>query len=158
MSTNKTQKTTASATAFINAIEDPDRRRECREVAKLMRASTGCPARMWGDSIVGFGDWHYESPSGRSGEWFQVGFSPRAKELTLYLISGFGGMDALRKQLGPHRTGKSCLYLKRLDDVDRDVLRRMIGQCVDRMAAGKPAVGNRKSKAGGRKVKRDGRR
>lgn len=156
MAQNKTRKTTASATAFINAIENPDRRRECREVAKLMRAATGCPARMWGESIVGFGDWHYESRSGRSGEWFVVGFSPRAKDLTIYLISGFAGMDALRKRLGPHRTGKSCLYLKGLQDVDRDVLRKMIEESVKRMRAKGSKVRGPRKKVERRRSKVEG--
>jgi hypothetical protein len=148
MAQNKTQKTSASVTTFINDIPDPDRRRDCRELAKLMREVTGKPARMWGPSMVGFGDWHYEYESGRSGDWFVVGFSPRKHDLTLYLMSGFTGMEALRKRLGPHRTGKSCLYVKRLDDVDRDVLRQMIERSAARMGPGGP-----KLKGGASKVR-----
>ncbi len=86
MAENKTQKTKASVTDFINGIADETRRKDCRTVLKLMKDATGAPARMWGPSIVGFGDWRYKSDSGREGDWFLVGFSPRKDSLTLYLM------------------------------------------------------------------------
>lgn len=126
MAQNKTQPTTRSVTAFLNAIEDPERRRDCKKVVALMRAATGEPAKMWGSSIVGFGQYHYKYASGREGDHMITGFSPRAQSLTLYIMPGFKDFEPLMKKLGRFKTGKSCLYIKRLADVDENVLRRLI--------------------------------
>ena len=91
-----------------------------------MAEETGEPPRMWGASIVGFGSYHYAYASGREGDWMALGFSPRKANLTLYLMDGFGGYGELLDRLGKHSTGKSCLYIKRLSDVDVDVLREMV--------------------------------
>jgi hypothetical protein len=96
-----------------------------------MRKVTGDPGAMWGESIVGFGGYTYRYASGRSGEWFQVGFSPRKTSLTLYIMNGFRGYAALMKKLGKHKTGKSCLYIKKLEDVDMDVLEQLIRASVE---------------------------
>lgn len=130
MAENKTQKTRASVSAFLNAIADPARRKECRIVARLMKDATGAPARMWGPSIVGFGDVCCRYTSGREINWFLTGFSPRKDNLTLYLVPSLDGHGALLKMLGRHSTGKSCLYLKRLEDVDQAVLKRLIADGV----------------------------
>jgi hypothetical protein len=105
-------------------------RDDCRAVAALMADVTGEPPRMWGDSIVGFGTYRYTYGSGRQGDWFLCGFAPRARNLTLYIMSGFAAYDSLMKRLGKHSTGKSCLYVKRLADVDQDVLRALVDQSV----------------------------
>ena len=119
MAENKTRKTKASVTEFINGIADQSRRKDCRAVLKLMKVATGAPARMWGPSIVGFGDWRYKYDSGREGDWFLAGFSPRKDSLTLYLMPSLHAHAARLKKLGKHKTGKSCLYIKRLSDVDQ---------------------------------------
>jgi hypothetical protein len=122
----KTQKTTASVSAFLAGIADESRRRECKAVARLMKEATGASARMWGDSIVGFGDMRCKYASGREVDWFLAGFSPRKDSLTLYVMPNLDAHAALLKKLGKHSTGKSCLYIKRLEDVDRVVLERLI--------------------------------
>jgi hypothetical protein len=99
----------------------------------MMREATGNRAAMWGDSIVGFGKYAYTYASGRSGEWPITGFSPRKRELTLYIMPGFSKYERLMKKLGKHRTGKSCLYIKRLSDVDEGVLEELIRESVKRM-------------------------
>jgi Domain of unknown function (DU1801) len=130
MAENKTQKTTASVTDFINGIADESRRKDCRTVLKLMKDATGAPPRMWGSSIVGFGDFRYKYDSGREGDWFLAGFSPRKDSLTLYLVPGLHAHAARLKSLGTCKTGKSCLYIKRLSDVDQSVLKLLIADAV----------------------------
>ena len=126
----KTKPTNDSVKKFIDAIPDDTRRRECRTVIGIMKAATGAAPKMWGTSIVGFGDHHYKYESGREGDWFLAGFSPRKDQLTLYLSSGFDGRDSILKRLGRYRTGKSCLYLKKLSDVDLDVLKELVENSV----------------------------
>ena len=127
----KTAPNEASVGDFIDSIEDNQRRADCKELMKLMREITGKRARMWGSSIVGFGTYHYKYATGREGDWFVVGFAPRKQALTLYIMAGFSRFDELLEKLGKFKTGKSCLYVKRLDDVDRDVLREMIAASVE---------------------------
>lgn len=117
--------------AFINNIENPVRQRDCRVLLQMMKAITGEPPRMWGNSIVGFGTYHYQYDSGREGDWFRTGFSPRKQNLTIYLISGFERFEELMQRLGKYKTGKSCLYVKKLEDVDREVLEELIQGSVD---------------------------
>ncbi len=133
MAEPKTRKTSASVDEFLAAIDDETRREDCRTVAKLMRAATGAEPAMWGASIVGFGKYHYKYASGREGDWFLAGFSPRKEALTLYIMPGFSDYDALMGKLGKFKTGKSCLYLKRLDDVDLPTLKRLIEESVRHM-------------------------
>ncbi len=130
----KTAPTGESVEQFLQEITDEGQREDCRSLEKLMRAITGDPPRMWGASIVGFGSYHYRYASGREGDWFLTGFSPRKKNLTLYIMSGFAGYEALLKKLGKHRTGKSCLYVKRLSDLDPATLRELIAQSVKHVA------------------------
>lgn len=129
----KTKKTNASVKAFIDAVENETRRKDARAVAKLMREVTGKRAKLWGTSIVGYGSYKYAYDSGQSGEWPMVGFSPRKSNLVLYIMPGFSGSAALMKKLGKHKTGKSCLYINKLDDVDMDVLRELVQSAVEYM-------------------------
>ncbi len=132
----KTQKNTASVSAFLKGVEDPTRRKDCEAVRKIMREETGSRAAMWGEAIVGFGSYHYKYASGREADWMLCGFSPRKQNLTVYIMAGFSKYEALLKKLGKHRTGKSCLYIKRLEDVNLDVLRELIRQSVTHLRSG----------------------
>ncbi len=129
----KTKLTEESALAFLDQIENDQRRQDCLTVLELMKNVTGDEPRMWGESIVGFGSYHYRGKSGREGDWMLVGFSPRKQNLTLYIMAGFDGYDGLMSKLGKFKTGKSCLYINRLTDVDLQVLRELIKQSVDYM-------------------------
>jgi hypothetical protein len=129
---NKTKKTTVSPAAFIGRIADEGRRKECRELIALMRAATGHRAKMWGASIVGFDEYQYKYASGRDGSMLLTGFSPRQNALVLYLGPGLQN-KALMSKLGKHKAGKGCLYLKKLDNVDRKVLRTLIAHSVETM-------------------------
>ena len=133
MAKNKTQPTKASVTAYINAIEDTDRRTDVRKVAAMMRKATGKRARMWGPGIVGYGTYHYRYESGREGDFMITGFASRKQALTVYVMPGFEKFDALMDKLGKYKTGKSCLYIKRLADVDEKVLERLIDESVQYM-------------------------
>lgn len=126
----KTQRTKASVSAFLNAIEDPKKRKDAKTVHKLMKEITGKKPAMWGPSIVGYGSYTYKYESGREGEWMLTGFSPRKQALTLYIMSGFKGSEPLLEKLGTYKTGKACLYIKKLEDVDLDVLERLIRKSV----------------------------
>lgn len=130
----KTQKTKASVAGFLNKIPDEQRRKDCQTVLKLMQEATGEEPKMWGSSIVGFGTYKYRYESGREGEWPVIGFSPRKTDLTLYIVPGFDKFELMAK-LGKYKTGKSCLYIKKLDDVKLSVLKQLIGKSVDKMAA-----------------------
>ena len=127
---NKTQPTGKSATQFLNLIEDDRRRKDCKAIAKIMKQATGQPAKMWGKSIIGFGTYHYKYSSGREGDWFLTGFSPRKNNLVLYIMAGFTGYTDLMAKLGKYKTGKSCLYIKSLDDVDPEILRELVSQSI----------------------------
>ena len=130
MAENKTQKTEQSVEAFLNAIPDPQRRADCRTVAALMKSATRAEPKMWGTSIVGFGDIHLIYESGRELDWFLIGFSPRKGDLTLYLGS-LETKAALVETLGKVKTGKGCLYIKRLGDLNLPALKRLIKASVD---------------------------
>ncbi len=137
----KTVPGTASVAAFLAAVPDVRRRADCEAVLRVMRAATGCEPVMWGPSIVGFDRYRYRYDSGREGEMPVVGFSPRAQALVLYLLSGFGAGDALLGKLGKHATGKSCLYLKSLADVDAGVLDALVRASVAETRRRYPAGG-----------------
>lgn len=125
MAENKTKPVKASVKAFIDSIEDESKRNDCRKIAKLFADALGEKPVMWGDSIVGFGNYHYKYESGREGDFFLAGFSPRAQNITLYIMPGYGFMPELRKKLGKVKEGKGCIYLKRLEDVDLDALKKL---------------------------------
>ncbi|HQY90981.1 DUF1801 domain-containing protein [Caldilinea sp.] len=134
----KTKENDASVDAFLASIEDARKQEDCRTVLKIMQEATGAGAKMWGDSIVGFGHYHYTYASGREGDWFLTGFAPRKQNLTLYIMAGFDDYDALLSRLGKHSTGKSCLYIKRLSDVDLDALKTLVKASVEHMRATNP--------------------
>lgn len=134
MSEAKTQPTAEDPVAFVDRIEDPQRRADCHAVMAMMRKAAGTAPVMWGATIVGFGRYRYAYASGRTGEWPIIGFSPRKNDLTLYLMPGFETRQALLARLGKHKTGKSCLYLKRLSDVDLPTLETLIADSVQAMA------------------------
>jgi hypothetical protein len=131
MSDLKTKPTDESVERFLEGLPDEKQRQDCLSIVELMREATKAEPKMWGSSIVGFGSSHYQYASGRSGDWFVAGFSPRKQNLTLYLASGFEAYDALLNKLGKHKTGKSCLYIKRLADIDLAVLKQLIKQSVE---------------------------
>ena len=127
----KTKATAASVARFVAGIKDDRRRREVETVLALMKSATREDPRMWGTSIVGFGDQRYRYASGREGNWFLVGFSPRKQNLTLYLSGGFADAGPLLAELGKHTTGKGCLYLRSLEDVHLPTLERLIARVVE---------------------------
>ena len=129
----KTKATTQSVSVFLNSIEDKTKIADCRTVAKMMRQATGKRAKMWGTSIVGFGTYDYKYASGHEGTWPLVGFSLRSNNLTLYIMPGFSKFDKLMSQLGKFKTGKSCLYIKSLEDVDHRKLKALIEGSVKHM-------------------------
>ena len=130
----KTKETTESVSAFLDKIADEGRREDCRAVVDIMQSVTKEEPRMWGSSIVGFGRYHYKGKSGREGEWMITGFSPRKGALTLYIFGGFEKFSDLMPNLGKYKTGGSCLYIKRLADVDVKLLRKLVAQSVKLMA------------------------
>ena len=129
----KTKPTNASVKEFFNQIPDKERRDDCIAVAKMMEEITGHKPKMWGPSIVGFGTYHYKYASGREGDWPISAFSPRKKDLTLYIMMGFEKHPELMKQLGKHSTSKSCLYIKRLSDVHIPTLKKLIKSSVKQL-------------------------
>ncbi len=126
MTANKTRKTGASVAEFVAAIENRRRREDGSVILAMMRDITGLEPEMWGPSIIGFGDYHYQYESGREGDFFLTGFSPRKQNLTLYIMGGLEGRESLLARLGKHRTGAACLYINNLADVDTQVLRQLI--------------------------------
>ncbi|HWT11545.1 MAG TPA: DUF1801 domain-containing protein [Allosphingosinicella sp.] len=133
MAENKTKPTEVGVDAFLDSVPDPQRREDARRLCATMERLSGEPPVMWGPSIVGFGHCRYRYESGREGEMPRIGFSPRAKELVLYLVGGFPRHQALMDRLGKHRTGKSCLYVKRLADLDEEVLQALILEALAHM-------------------------
>ena len=125
MAENKTQPTKQSVAQFLNGVEDEQKRREAKAIDKLFRQVTGVKPTMWGPSIVGYGMYHYKYDSGREGDSMRLGFSPRKQNFSLYIMPGFKKYDALLAKLGKHKTGVSCLYVKRLDDIDFNVLENL---------------------------------
>ena len=131
----KTKQNNASVSDFLNGVADAKRRQDCFSVLELMRETTHAEPQMWGGSIVGFGSYRYRYASGREGDWMLTGFAPRKQNLVVYIMAGFGRYDELLAQLGPHKTGQSCLYIKDLDKINRAVLRELIAQSVAHIQA-----------------------
>jgi len=129
----KTKVNEASVEGFLNAVADDQTRKDCFEILKMMKQATKEEPKMWGASIVGFGSYHYKGASGREGDWMLIGFSPRKQNLTLYLMHGFDVHKDLLKKLGKHKTSMGCLYIKKLDDVDKKVLKELVTESVKRM-------------------------
>jgi hypothetical protein len=130
----KTQKNDESAVDFLNSVEDERKSQDSFAILDMMSEATGEEPIMWGSSIVGFGSSHYKYASGREGDWFKTGFSPRKQSLTLYIMDGFSQHDDLLRQLGKYTTGKSCLYVKKLDDIDLPTLIKLVKQSVEYLA------------------------
>jgi hypothetical protein len=129
----KTRVTNASVDKFLRGIKDEKRRADCYQIMEIMKKVTKAEPKMWGTSIVGFGDYHYKYATGRENDWFLTGFSPRVQSLTLYMMGGFD--NAVLKKLGKHKTGKGCLYINKLEDVDVKVLNELITRSVKRPKA-----------------------
>ena len=126
MAENKTKATDVSVESYLSSIEDESRRKDCEVLTKLMSKVTKQEPKMWGTSIVGFGSYHYKYESGREGDAPLAGFSSRKGDITLYLASGFPGQEELLAKLGKHKTGKGCLYIRKLSDVDLKTLEQLI--------------------------------
>ena len=133
----KTKKNKASVEKFLNSVADEERRKDCFSVLEIMKQVTKAEPAMWGPSIVGFGSRQYKYPSGRELDWFLVGFAPRKQDLTLYIMPGVERYPTLMKKLGKHKTGKSCLYIKKLDDVNLPTLKQLIKRSVADLASKK---------------------
>ena len=131
MAENKTRPTAANVQEFLAGIVDPVRRNECMRLSEMMQEITGAEPRMWGDSIVGFGHYRYAYASGRKGEWFLTGFSPRKQNLTIYVKGYLENYKEILKDLGRHKRGKGCLYIRTLDDVELETLRSLIIRSVE---------------------------
>lgn len=129
----KTKPTDQNVEEFLNNLTDEKKRQDCFTLLEIMKEVTQTEPQMWGSSIVGFGDYHYKYASGREGDWFLTGFSPRKQNLTLYLMAGFEQSNELLKKLGKHKIGQSCLYIKRIEDIDLRTLRQLIQQSVNHM-------------------------
>jgi hypothetical protein len=130
----KTTPNDRSVEAFLDSIDDEKKRQDSYRILELMKQVTGVEAQMWGDSIIGFGSYHYKYASGREGDWFLTGFSPRKQAITLYIMAGFDQYEALMNQLGKYKTGKACLYVKKLEDIDIRTLRELVKQSVEHLA------------------------
>lgn len=130
MRENKTKPTTLSVAAYIDTLTDPARRSDAKEMVRLMQRASGEKPKMWGPSIVGFGSYHYRYDSGREGDMLLIGFSPRKAATVLYGMLGHSQANALLAKLGKHTTGKGCLYIKKLSDVDGTILERLIRNAV----------------------------
>ena len=137
MSSAKTKPTITSVEDFLKNIEPAQRRLDGLELLKIMKEITKEKPIMWGSSVVGFGSIHYKYKSGREGDFFKVGFSPRKRSLSIYLMTGFNQLKDLLEKLGKHKLGKACLYVNKLDDVDIDVLRQIIKRTLEELKKGK---------------------
>lgn len=130
----KTQRNDADVDAFLASVENDRRRRDAVTMKEIMTRLSGNEPQMWGSSIVGFGEYHYTNGSGKRTTWMKTGFSPRKQALTLYIMDGFDTYDALLEQLGPHSTGRACLYIKDLEEVDLATLETLISASLDQVA------------------------
>jgi hypothetical protein len=129
----KTKPNEQSVEKFLNSIADQSTREDCLAILQIMKQATKAEPQMWGPSIIGFGNYHYKYESGREGDWFLTGFSPRKQNITLYIMPGFARYEELMQKLGKYKTGKSCLYVKKLGDVDLAVLKQLVKQSVEHM-------------------------
>ena len=132
MSEMKTKVNEASVDGFLSNVEDEQKRKDCFEIVKIMQQVTREAPKMWGSAIIGFGSYHYKYESGREGDMPQIGFSPRKQNLTLYIGVGDNSDNPLLKKLGKYTTSKACLYIKKLADVDRNVLQELIADSFER--------------------------
>lgn len=133
MAANKTQETDADVTAFLAGVADPAQRADADTIIAMMSAASGQPPKMWGASIIGFGRYHYRYESGREGDMCRIGFSPRKGQTVLYIVDGFPSHAASLAKLGKHKTGKACLYIKKLADVDMGILQQLVTESLAEM-------------------------
>jgi len=131
MAKNKTVETQASVKEFLNTIADEKRRQDCSEIIELISEETGLEAKMWGTSIVGFGNYHYKYESGREGDAPFAGIASRSNAITLYLPTGFDQRERLLTEFGRYKTGKGCIYIKKLEDIDTGILRKMVKNSIE---------------------------
>lgn len=129
----KTKKNDSDIVEFLNGIDDELKRKDCFKLLELFEQWTGESPKMWGQSIVGFGSYHYKYESGREGDWFLTGFSPRKQNLTIYITAGFNEYEETMNELGKYKTGSSCLYVKKLSDIDIDKLKILVEKSVAHM-------------------------
>ena len=134
----KTKTTGVSVDEFIDAVADKRQREDAKQITAMMERLSGHPPKMWGSSIIGFGQYHYKYDSGHEGEMARIGFSPRKGQTVLYIFDGYDKYADLMAKLGKHKPGKSCLYIKRLSDIDQDVLEQLCSNSLDYMAAKYP--------------------
>ncbi|MFW6232585.1 MAG: DUF1801 domain-containing protein [Bacteroidota bacterium] len=132
----KTKVNDADVNDFLNKIDDEKKRADAFEILGIFKEVTGAEPKMWGGSIIGFGDYHYKYESGREGDWFEAGFSPRKQNFSIYILSGLTSRGEYLSKLGKYKTGKSCLYIKKLDDIDKNVLREIIENSVKSIRSG----------------------
>lgn len=123
---NKTKPTEQDVDSFLKQVEPAQKYQDCQKILSMMKKATGAEPKMWGGSIIGFGEYHYKYASGREGDWFLTGFSPRKQNISLYIMAGFDRYEELMSQLGKYKTGKSCLYINKLADVDTEILEKLI--------------------------------
>ncbi|ACV26532.1 DUF1801 domain-containing protein [Kangiella koreensis] len=123
---NKTQPTEQDVASFLQQVEPAQKLEDCQQILNMMKKATGAEPKMWGGSIIGFGEYHYQYASGHEGDWFLTGFSPRKQNISVYIMAGFKRYEELMAQLGKYKTGKSCLYINKLEDVDKAVLEELI--------------------------------
>lgn len=130
----KTKPTESSVEEFLNTVSDTQKRKDCLAILDLMQNITQAEPKMWGGSIVGFGNYHYKYESGREGDWFLTGFSPRKQNIALYIMAGFDSYDELMQKLGKYKTGKACLYIKKIEDINLYVLKELIQRSVKHLS------------------------
>lgn len=126
----KTKRTNESVTDFLNNTVDEPVRSDCFTIVEMMKEATKAEPKMWGPAIIGFGDYHYKYESGRENDWFIIGFSPRKQNITLYLGYNLGALETTLQRLGKYKTGKGCLYIKKISDIDQNVLRELIDKAI----------------------------
>lgn len=131
MSENKTKPTDVNVDDFLNEIDNPAQKQDTLKIIKMMKEITGEKPKLWGDSIIGFGEYRYKYASGREGDWFLTGVSPRKNNITLYLSYGFENHSDLMGELGKYKTGKACLYIKKLEDVNEAALKKLISRSAE---------------------------
>jgi len=129
----KTKQNDQNVEAFLNSVEDERKRQDSFIILELMKEATGEQPKMWGDSIIGFGKFHYHYASGHQGDSPLTGFSPRKQNLTLYIVSGFGEYNELMARLGKYKTGKACLYINKLADIDLPTLKELVRRSAEHM-------------------------
>ena len=126
MTANKTTQNEDSVKEFLKKIEDPEKQKTSWQILEIIKEISGKDPKMWGDSIIGFGKYHYKYATGREGDWMRIAFSPRKQNFSIYIMDGFDNHSELMEKLGKYKTGKSCLYIKKLQDIDIKILKELM--------------------------------